>query len=81
MSETEAIPSSYEAWRDCITVRCGIKLTESYIKSRLEELEQTDHSKTREFAKLYGSEQLQRTISWFHRAASELAETGSRRHA
>lgn len=82
MSDTEVIPSSYEAWRNCITIRCGIKLTESYIESRLLELEQTDHSKTQEFERLYGSDHLQRTISWFRRASEELAgKTGSRRRA
>jgi len=82
MNDTEVIPSSYEAWRDCITIRCGIPLTESYIQSRLKELNRTDHPKTREFLRLYGSDHLQRTISWFRRAGEELAaSTGGRRRA
>lgn len=81
MNENDLIPSSYDAWRECITIRCRIKLTESFIQSRLAELEQHDHAKTREFEKFYGPEHLQRTIAWYRRAASELAKNPSRKLA
>jgi len=71
VSSKNPIPQDYEAWRDCITIRCGLTLTDKYIEQRLTELRQSDHPRTSEFAKLYGSQQLATTIRWFERAASE----------
>ena len=70
----DIIPRSYEQWRHCIEVRCKIQLTPTYIHERLAELQDAKHAKTREFAKLYGAEHLQRTIAWFGRAADEMTE-------
>jgi hypothetical protein len=63
MTDDEAIPSIYEAWRECITMKCRIKLTRSFIESRIKEFGQTDHPKTREFRRHYGDDQLAKTIS------------------
>ncbi len=70
----DVIPSSYEQWRNCIEVRCKIRLTPAFIRERLAELQDDKQAKTREFARLYGVDHLQRTIAWFRRAADEMAE-------
>ncbi len=70
----DVIPRSYKEWRDCIEVRCKIRLTPAFIRERLAELQDDKHAKTREFARLYGVDHLQRTIAWFRRAADEMTE-------
>lgn len=70
----DVIPRSYEQWRDCIEVRCKIRLTPRFIHERLAELQDDKHAKTRDFARLYGSDHLERTIAWFRRAAGEMTE-------
>jgi len=72
MDNESVIPATYEQWRHCIEVRCNIRLTPSYIRERLAELQDGTHVKTRDFARHYGDEQLQQTIAWFERAANEL---------
>ena len=82
MNDDDVIPSSYEQWRHCIEVRCRIQLTRSYIGQRLSELQDDQHARTREFAKLYGSDHLQRTITWFRQASEEFSgDPGGRGHA
>ena len=70
----DVIPSSYKQWRNCIEVRCKIRLTPAFIRERLAELQDNTHAKTREFARLYGADHLQQTITWFRRAADEMTE-------
>ncbi|QDU04403.1 hypothetical protein V6x_41310 [Gimesia chilikensis] len=72
MDNEIVIPATYEQWRNLIEGRCHIRLTPTYIRDRLTELQDGTHVKTRDFASLYGDEQLQRTIAWFKRAANEL---------
>lgn len=64
-------PNSYEQWRECIEVRCGVPLTADFISERLSELENGEHPKTKTFAKLYGADHLQNTIAWFRQASGE----------
>jgi len=68
------IPRSYVQWRNCIEVRCHIRLTSTYIRERLAELQDDKHAKTRDFARLYGIDHLERTIAWFRRAADEMTK-------
>ena len=68
------IPASYEQWRECIEVRCKIQLTAAFINERLKELQDGGNSRTQTFAKLYGAEHLQNTITWFRQAQEELAQ-------
>ena len=70
----DVIPRSYEQWRDCIEVRCKIRLTPTYIRERLAELQDGKHKKTREFERLYGADHLEQTIAWFCRAAKEMTD-------
>jgi hypothetical protein len=66
------LPDSYEAWRRCITVGCGIALTPAYVGARLTALTDPEEDETRRFAELYGEAHLGRVIGWFERARLEL---------
>ena len=68
MNDDYVIPSTYEQWRECIEVRCKIPLTPTYIKERIDELEDGKHPKTKSFKKLYGQDHLQQVIAWFRQA-------------
>ena len=69
MSNENVIPETYDQWRYCIEVLGKVELTPAYLSERLAVLEDHDHIECKKFAKLYGQEQLQRTVSWFRRAA------------
>ncbi|PQO33692.1 hypothetical protein C5Y97_15780 [Blastopirellula marina] len=71
MTEEDPIPRSYQEWRECITIRCGIILSAPYIRSRLNELRNASHSKTREFCGKYGQSHLNQVIRWFETALQE----------
>ncbi len=69
----EIIPSSYAAWQHCITVKCGIALTPSYIAQRLNALQNERDPHTRQLRKLYGEDHYQNLLRWFARAQQEAA--------
>ena len=69
MKNENVIPETYDQWRYCIEVLGKVELTPAYLSERLAVLEDHDHIECKKFAKLYGQEQLQRTVSWFRRAA------------
>ncbi|RFA25768.1 hypothetical protein CAI21_18565 [Alkalilimnicola ehrlichii] len=74
MSQTyadELIPSSYESWRYCIEEKCGIELTERYLRDRIEALADERDEYTRRYRRLYGDQQWQRVRSWFEKALQE----------
>ena len=68
------IPESYDQWVHCITVRCGIQLTEQYASGRLRELRDQQHPRTKEFRRIYGDDYWQRVISWFEQNLSGRAQ-------
>ena len=63
--------NTYEEWRECIEVHCGIPLTTAFVRERLAELKDRGHPKTKEFRRLYGEKHLERTIGWFEQAAKD----------
>ncbi|MEM7812178.1 MAG: hypothetical protein AAF532_11920 [Planctomycetota bacterium] len=71
----EVIPTTYEQWRHCIEGLGRIRLTPTYVRERLQELQDDSHANTKEFTKLYGTDHRRRTIDWFRRAGEELSAT------
>jgi hypothetical protein len=67
------IPQTYDEWRHCIEVECGIPLTAEFLAVRIAILSAAEAEETRHFRKLYGDEHWQRVLSWFRRAAEECA--------
>ena len=74
--ETSLVPGSYEDWRHCITVKCGLALTPAFIAARIEALEDRSDPHTQRYLSRWGEAQHARTLDWFRRARQESAETG-----
>ncbi|MGF1476035.1 MAG: hypothetical protein ACFB6S_10780 [Geminicoccaceae bacterium] len=68
------IPETYERWRRCITVDCGLKLTPAFIDARLAELRDPSAHRTRRFVEYYGENHRASVIAWFERARGEIKE-------
>ncbi len=66
------VPNSYNAWKHCITVDCGIPLTRDFISERIEALGNRNDFHTQKFIESWGVEHHAQTLSWFRRAAKEL---------
>lgn len=66
------IPQSYEQWRHCITVECGIALTPAYVSERLQTWRNEAADETQRFRRLYGDRHWRAVRGWFESAAREL---------
>lgn len=66
------VPESYEDWKHCITVSCGIPLTLEYVQERITALGDMSDHHTQRFISFWGQEHHDRTLAWFRRAAEEL---------
>lgn len=62
------IPKNYQQWQDCIVNKCNIKLTNDFIKTRLDIYENEKNSESITFIQLYGIEHYRNTISWYKQA-------------
>lgn len=71
MPEASLFPGTYDEWRECITVRCRIPLTLSFVQSRVEALDDPTHPQTAEFVERYGAEYHQQILEWFRIAERE----------
>ena len=65
------LPRTYDEWKYCITVKCGIALTQDYINERLRALSTKNDHATAKFVEMWGSEHHQNTVSWFKQAENE----------
>jgi len=65
--------STYEDWKHCITVSCGIPLTLDYVEKRIDELKDPNDFGTQKFKKTWGDEHREQIISWFEKAKAELS--------
>ncbi len=70
--KTPVIPQTYEQWRHCITVECGIPLTRTFVEERLAVWSNPSAEETRRFEQLYGAAHRKRMLLWFKRAHAEL---------
>lgn len=60
---------SYGTWYAFATGECGLKLTPSYCRERIDELLDAGRPSTKSFLESYGAEYRDRVVSWFERAA------------
>ena len=65
-------PQTYAEWRHCITIDCGIALTDSYITARIAALRDDSDPHTARFVELYGEHYHAQVVGWFERASAEL---------
>ncbi|MEM6712436.1 MAG: hypothetical protein AAF590_09155 [Pseudomonadota bacterium] len=70
----DIIPTTYDEWVHCITVKCKIPLTPEFVAERIAELQNKDDYKTHRFIERWGEAHYERTLGWFRQAA-ERSET------
>ncbi len=63
---------TYEDWKECITVDCGIPLTKAFVQRRLKELANPRLHHTQRFVEVWGDAHRQQVMAWFERAEREL---------
>lgn len=63
---------TYEDWKHCITVLCGIPLSLPYVEQRLAALRNSADYGTQKFVAIWGEDHLVRVIAWFEQAEREL---------
>ena len=73
VTDMSFIPQNYEEWKHCITVKCEIPLTPSYVAERLEALNDRKQHHTQKFIARWGEAHHAKTIAWFEQAAKELS--------
>lgn len=66
--QTSIIPQTYDQWRHCIIVECGLELSPSFIENRLAALNNEGEHYTQQFIRLYGRDYLDTVIAWFLQA-------------
>jgi len=66
--EASIIPQTYEQWKHCITIDCGLELTTDYIAERISSLQNNNDHYTQQFVKLYGQQYLNQVLNWFKQA-------------
>jgi hypothetical protein len=70
--QTSIIPRSFEEWRHCIVIECGIELTADFIDQRISALRNNAEHYTQQFVRLYGNQHHQQVIGWFIQARERL---------
>lgn len=70
------VPGSYDEWKHCITVDCGIPLTRAFVRERIGSLSDRQDFHTRRYIESWGEDQHARTLAWYRRAAEELEASG-----
>ena len=53
---SEVFPQTFEGWKHCITVACGIPLTKQYAEERVRVLSDDTLPETKRFVEKYGNE-------------------------
>jgi len=66
--KTPIIPQSYEEWRHCITIDCGLELTPSFIEERIVGLQDKTEHHTQQLIRKYGAQHHQKVLAWFMQA-------------
>lgn len=63
---------TFDDWKHCITVDCGIPLTLDFVEERLVALADPTDFHTQKFVAFWGDAHLARVVSWFEQAKREL---------
>ncbi|HVW51941.1 MAG TPA: hypothetical protein VHC91_16375 [Trinickia sp.] len=65
------IPLTYDQWRHCITVECGLALTPAFIAEGLAVWRNAQSEETSRFRRLYGDQHWNAVTAWFEQAGRE----------
>ncbi len=63
-----SIPTNFEDWKYCITKKCGLQLSQSFVQNRIQTLENKEDLQTKALIGLYGEAHYQNTLIWFKMA-------------
>lgn len=64
---------SYEDWKHCITMLCGIPLTRPFVEQRLAALRNISDYTTQKFVATWGEQHRLQVVGWFERARREMS--------
>jgi len=64
-------PGTYDEWRHCIEVNCGLQLTPEFVRQRLSALRDDRDYQTQRFREMWGDAHLRQVITWFEKAESK----------
>ena len=64
--------STYEDWKHCITVLCGIPLTLEFVDRRITALNDEQNENTKKLIAHWGEDHYKQTVLWFEKARQEL---------
>jgi hypothetical protein len=67
-------PTTFEDWKACITVACGIPLTREYVEQRLIALKDDKDYNTQKLKNMWGGEHYTNVVGWFGRALEEFSD-------
>ena len=68
------VPQNYDEWEHCITVACGIPLTQGFVADRIAALQNANDDHTKRFIETWGTEHHAKTLAWFKEAEARLAQ-------
>ena len=71
--KTPIIPLSYEQWKHCIIVECGIPLTATFVDERIAAMSDVKNEYTRQFLNCYGKNHYDNTMRWLMQAKETLS--------
>ncbi|MEM6440992.1 MAG: hypothetical protein AAF763_15005 [Pseudomonadota bacterium] len=66
------MPTTYEEWKHCITVKCSIPLTQDFVVERIAALEDAGDFSTQKFIERWGEAHHANTLAWFRQAQTLL---------
>jgi len=66
---TDDIPTTYEDWVHCITVKAGIELTPEFARERIAAIGDRRSAESMRFIRLYGESHWTRIVQWYRRVA------------
>lgn len=72
MVDSSLIPLTYAQWRECITIKCRVRLTRAYLEDRIASLADPETNENRGFRRLYGEAHFEAVRRWFQKALDEL---------
>lgn len=65
------VPANFKEWRHCIEVLCNTPLTESFVESRIQQLEKLQNKLDKRFVELYGEKHRQQVLTWYRQVQEE----------
>jgi hypothetical protein len=63
------LPTTYEAWFHCITVKCQIALTPAFARERIAAMGDARSAEVAKFVQMYGEPHRARVVEWYRRVA------------